>query len=535
MHIVQSFKQARGILALLAISLITLVACGMSAPSVSTTTSAPAAAPLVTVGPLPAPIMAANISDNLPTYTCAADAFASYYTLQAIQQNGLDVAHGFHLGIVPFLLDNKAEYDINEDQRMAALATGKWDCLLTTLDAVALHGEAGQITAIVDESAGADQLWVRDPIKTLNDLRGQKIVATGGSVGEFFANYVLSVAGITLDPQTGATLITVDSVPDAVKSFNDKQANAVSAWEPDVQNAAEGGGRKLVGTDTLRVIVDVIVTSRQSIAARPDVVQSFHDAWFDALKLSAEDFDKYASSIAAWGHNDWSFVSTTNASSDLAGALDLIAQAPLVANKIAMQDTSLIQTRIEQARRVWAAAGRTPSDTSSSVIEPKFVLAAANKQALQTDKPVHNASFYMTARPVFEALSQEEADKAQTLAILPCRTFEFLPGDFTLTEEAKQILRECAVPILSSSPDIYLTVLGSAAWPPDATEQSTLDFAMNRAKSVANYLVAQGITKERLILKATLPPPERRSIGDEREEDRKKDRFVQLTLILTGR
>ncbi len=522
---------------MLVLLVLILSACN-SGPQVQSSTGVPtggAAVAAPTIASLPAPVMSGKITDNLPTYVCAADAFASYYNLQAIQQNGLDVAHGFHLGIVPFLLDNSSAYDINEEQRVGALAAGQWDCLLTTLDSVALHGESGQITAIVDESAGADQLWVRDPIKTLNDLRGQQIVATAGSVSEFFAYYVLNVAGVTLDPRTGATLVEANTVTDAIKSFNQKQANAVSAWEPDVENAAEGGGHKLVGTDTLRVIVDVVVTARQSINSRPEVVQAFHDAWFDALKLSADNFDKYAASIAAWGHNDWSAVSTSNASKDLGSALDLIAQAPLEANQIAMQNTNIIQSRLDQAKRVWAAAGQTPSEVSSSLIEPKFVLASADKANLHSNKPVHNASFYMTAHPSFPVLSSAEADSAQTLAILPCRTFEFLPGDFTLTDEAKQILQECVVPILGSSPDLYMTVLGSAAWPTGETEQGTRDFAMHRAQSVADYLVAQGIDKGRLILKATVPPPERRNLGDDREEDRKKDRFVQLTLILTGR
>src|SRR5215831_6766295 len=78
-----------------------------------------------TVAGLAAPLMG-KVSDNLPVYTCAADAFASYYTLQVIQQAGLDVAHGFHLAIFPFALNDS--YNINEDQRVQALAAGQWDC-----------------------------------------------------------------------------------------------------------------------------------------------------------------------------------------------------------------------------------------------------------------------------------------------------------------------------------------------------------------------------------------------------------------------
>ncbi len=526
------------VLLLLAV-IIGLTGCSSSTPAAPPTaaraqaTTAPATLP--PVGPLPAPITVSSSGDNLPTYTCGADAFASYYTLQVIQQAKLDVAHGFHLAIVPFALDNNKDYDITEDQRVAAVANGKWDCLLTTLDSVALHPESGQITAIVDESAGADQLWAKKNVATLNDLRGQNIAVTEGSVSEFFTYYVLSVAGVTVDPRTGATIVKADTVTDAIKTFNDGKASVVTGWEPDIKDAEKGSGHKLVGSDTLRVVIDVIVTARQSISGRAAVVQSFHDAWFDALKLSAEDFGKYADAVGAWGHNDWSGVSKDKAKDNLGGALDGIAQASLDANRIAMQDTGIIQERIDTAKRVWAAAGREPSNFPGTLIEPKFVLAASGKTALKTNKPLRNNSFYMTARPTFKPLTAEEADKAQTLGILPCRTFEFLPGDYRLTDASKQTLTECAVPILKSSPDIYLTVLGSAAWPTGETEQSTRDFAMKRATSVADYLTSQGVNKDRLVLKATVPPPERRNLGDDREPDRKKDRFVQLTLILTGR
>jgi hypothetical protein len=64
-------------------------------------------------------------------------------------------------------------YDISEEQRTALLRNGQWDCLLTTLDSVALQSP-GVITAIIDETAGADQLWGRD-VETINDLRGKRI------------------------------------------------------------------------------------------------------------------------------------------------------------------------------------------------------------------------------------------------------------------------------------------------------------------------------------------------------------------------
>ena len=117
----------------------------------------------------PDPIWGPNYDadDDLPTYICGADAFGSYFTLQQMQMSGKDIEHGFHLGIIPFFLTD--EYDITEGQRTALLDSGQWNCLLTTLDSVALSSP-GVITAIVDESAGADQLWGRD-IETIQRQR----------------------------------------------------------------------------------------------------------------------------------------------------------------------------------------------------------------------------------------------------------------------------------------------------------------------------------------------------------------------------
>jgi hypothetical protein len=135
------------------------------------TTSAPAQ---IAVVDSPEPIWGPDYdsADGRPSYICGADTFGSYFTLQQMQMSGKDIEHGFHLGIVPFFLDDDPAYDVSEEQRTALLNSGVWNCLLTTLDSVALSSP-GIITAIVDESAGADQLWARD-ISTINDVEKRR-------------------------------------------------------------------------------------------------------------------------------------------------------------------------------------------------------------------------------------------------------------------------------------------------------------------------------------------------------------------------
>lgn len=469
-------------------------------------------------------------ADNLPVYICGADAFGSYFVLQEMQVSGKDVAHGFHLGIVPFLLDKNTDYDVSEEQRTALLNAGKWDCLLTTLDSVALTSP-GQITAIVDESAGADQLWGRN-ISTINDLKGKRIAFSRGSVGEYFVYYTLSIA--RLNPRFDVTLVPEDTVADAVSAFNNQQADAVSGWEPDIYDAKNSSGAPLLSSNQLRIVMDVIVTSRQSIANKADLVQAFHDAWFDTLKAQVENFDQASTDIANWGHNDWSFVSKEKSRDDLTQWLQSVAQADLGDNAFVMRDPAPIVSRLEISRRVWAASGATvPQDNVTDLVNPGFIARSAAQASLQANGNPINDTFSLSTRLELAGINQEDA---VTLAILPCRRFAFLPESTTLTLESRQILDECVLPTLLQSVGLYLRVEGSSAWPGPKgtyTQEQILQFSEARAQSVVDYLTSKGVDPARFIIGATLPPQDHWETDD--PEKQAEDRYVEMVLITSGR
>ncbi|MEW5985551.1 MAG: ABC transporter substrate-binding protein [Chloroflexota bacterium] len=472
----------------------------------------------------------AQPADNLPIYTCGADAFGSYFTLQQMQMSGKDVAHGFHLAIVPFELDGDPTYSVSEEQRTALLNSGQWDCLLTTLDSVALTSP-GVITAIVDESAGADQLWGRD-VATVNDLKGKRVTFSRGSVGEYFLYYTLSIAG--LSPISDVTLVPQDGVAEAVATFNAGEADAVSGWEPDIYEAESGGGVPLLSSNQMRIVIDVMVTSRQSIANKADLVHSFHDAWFDTLKAQVENLETAAAQIAEWGHNDWSFVYPDTASDDLRAWLGSVAQADLGDNAFVMRDTRPIINRLQIARRVWAAAGATvPGDNVEELINPGFVNRSAAQASLQANGNPVNDTFSISSSLDLSGVSTTDAE---TLAVLPCRTFAFLPESTELTLESRRILDSCVVPTLTQSVGLFLRVKGSSAWPGPAgafTQEEILAFAEARAQSVVDYLVLQGIDPARFIVEATLPPQDHWETED--AELQAQDRYVEMTLITVGR
>jgi NitT/TauT family transport system substrate-binding protein len=480
----------------------------------------------------PPPIFAPRYDpdDGLPVYICGADSFGSYFVLQQMQMSGKDVAHGFHLGIIPFSLDQT--YEISEEQRGALLRSGQWDCMLATLESIALSSP-GVVTAIVDESAGADQLWVRG-ISTVNDLKGKRITFSRGSVGEYFVYYALSIA--RLNPRFDVTLLPQDSVAEAVAFFNSGQADAVSGWEPDIYEARNSGGVPLLSSNQLRIIIDVIVTSRHSIANKADLVQAFHDAWFDTLKAQLEDFDAAAAQIAAWGHNDWTYVYPESASDDLREWLKSVAQADLGDNAFVMRDPRPLINRLEIARRVWAASGLAVEDVDvAGLVNPGFVSRSAAQASLQANGNPVNDTFSLSASAQLDVASINP-DEAATLAVLPCRRFTFLPESTELTLESRRILDDCVLPTLSQSVGLFLRVKGCAAWPGPPgtyTKEDILEFARARAQSVVDYLVSQGIDPARFIVEATLPPEEHWETEDPAIQA--EDRYVEMTLVTVGR
>lgn len=480
----------------------------------------------------PAPIWGAGYkaNDGKPTYICGTDAFASYLTLVQIQAAGLDEARGFHLGIVPFQLNNKPEYALTEEQSNAFVEAGLWDCELNTADSVASNAQ-GVITAIIDESAGGDGMWARN-IPTLNDLKGKRIAFVRDSSAEYFMLYTLSIA--RLNPKFDVKLVPAETPDEAVKLFNEGKADAVSAWEPQLSRAKQGGGAPLITSSQLRIIVDVIITSKKSIADKPNVVQAFHDAWFEAMKQQTEKFDIAAEQIAKWGNNDWSEIKPGMAGQNLREQLKQIAQADLGANAFVMRDPTPIYNRLTIARRVWAAGGAIVSaDKVEDLVNPSFVAKSASQSQLQPSARPINDSFSISAKL---DLSGVKVQNTTTLAVLPCNRFTFLPDSATLTLESRRVLDDCVVPTLQQSVGLYLRVKGSSAWPGPKgayTEKQILEFAQARAQAVVDYLVSQKVDRARFVVEAVVPPVERRETDD--PDKQAEDRFVEMALITSGR
>lgn len=458
--------------------------------------------------------------------TFAFDAFPTYYPGIVMQTRKLLELRGYELRLVPFGLEGDAP---SEEERWQKLRSGEWDVLATTLDGFARQSdpEIGAITAVIDESAGADKLVVRPEITTINDLRGKRIAFSRGSVGEYFAYYALSLAGLT---PADVTLVARDSVADAVAAFIAGEADAVSAWEPDVLDAEAQGGQVLIASDKLRAILDVLISSRPALTQRSEAIQAFHDAWFEALKLTVDAPDQAGSEIVAWGNPDWTFVA---APEDFTASLETLAQATLGANQIAFQSPQLLTSRLGEAQKIWAQAGQTPPSVDlNQLIDGRFALGSARSAQLFSTQPPVNSTFLLTARVELPQLSEQDVQGAQEVVKLPLEKIDFLPESTRLTDQAVADLTNQVLPVLRSS-RLYLRIDGSSAWPGPPgrfSEEDIRSFALARATSVQTFLVQQGIDPNRLII-GTLDP---KFPNSENEAELVQDRIVHFTLVTPG-
>lgn len=518
-----------------------------STPAVFEAAAAPNAPPAA-----PNPLFGPNYKpgDGLPVYVCGIEPAPSYLNLLYMQMSGADVAHGFHLGIVPIELE-QAPYEIDEDTMRGYMQRGDWDCIIEEIDEVMI-GDYGIVTALVDESLGENGIWGRD-IPTYYELANKRVAFEEKSSAHFFLLYVLSI--LPPDVRDTVTLLPFRTADAALAAFAEGRADAVSGVGESLFSTASGGGKPIISSDQLRVIANALITSRRAVREKPELVTAFHAAWFDALKAHTADYPKAAETIAAWGHNEWSLVPVENAASVYVSSFAKLAQADLRDNLNIMRNTVPIIDRLVISRQLWQDAGRAVvPDPAEALVDPRFVLALLNSpELLPQGDPINNGFTLATAaRPQADAAPVAETpvvvtavEPAQSLTVtvvtpaadvpvvvLPCRRFEFEAESVQLTDASRQTIDRCVLPALQQRAGLNLRVTGSAAWPGPRgkyTEAQIRAFGRQRAVAIANYLASQGVDPARLIVSDTVPPAERRESLD--RAVLATDRYVEMVLL----
>jgi NitT/TauT family transport system substrate-binding protein len=152
------------------------------------------------------------------------------------QQTGAFARHGLELELVQFTTGLEL---------FQAMIGGSLDMLSTgaVVSNFPARGQ-GKVFLINNVEYATAQLWVRDDIKSVADLKGQKIATTTGTTAHVFLDKALRAA--KLDPAKDVQLVN-QRMAEAVTSFVSGAVPAVALWVPfDVTVRQKvAGARKL--------------------------------------------------------------------------------------------------------------------------------------------------------------------------------------------------------------------------------------------------------------------------------------------------
>ncbi len=135
----------------------------------------------------------------------------------------------------------------------------------------------------VDWSNGGDGIVVRDNVRSVSDLRGQKMVLAESSPSHYFALNMLVAGGV--QPSEVQMIFTPDAFQAAAAFNNQKDIAAAVSWAPDIYNLSEVQGNKLlVSTGTAnKLIADVWFARADFARDHPGIIEGLVRGIFDAM------------------------------------------------------------------------------------------------------------------------------------------------------------------------------------------------------------------------------------------------------------
>jgi NitT/TauT family transport system substrate-binding protein len=164
---------------------------------------------------------------------------------------------------------------------VSLLEEGKIDAnnqtLTETISSVS-NGADLVVVLTTDNSHGADQMIVSEKIKSIRDLKGQKVAVEPGSVDHFFLGKLLARAGMSFND---IKLAPMESKK-AATAFASGEVEATVIYAPLTLTALNrpGSHELFDSLDFAGAISDHLVFTRKFVNDHPDRVQAVVDSWF---------------------------------------------------------------------------------------------------------------------------------------------------------------------------------------------------------------------------------------------------------------
>lgn len=181
-------------------------------------------------------------------------------------------------------LDVKFQDVEDPNDRLIALTAGRLEGMASTVDAFA-RAQSNGVPAVqvfpIDASVGGDGILAKNTIKSVQELKGQKVAVNQGSVSEWFLAQVLKKNGMSLSDVTEQNMKSGE----AGAAFVAGQVDVAVTWEPWLSKAkARTDGRVLVSSKEYPdLIMDSFAFRADFVEKYPATVKEFMKAYYDAF------------------------------------------------------------------------------------------------------------------------------------------------------------------------------------------------------------------------------------------------------------
>ncbi len=393
--------------------------------------------------------------------------------------------------------------------RMKKLRRGELDFAVATVDSFLLNGALeqfpGAIVAVIDESKGGDAIVAdRRRVKSIDGLKnrpGLKIAFTPASPSDHLLKSVAVHFDIpALRERKGAWRVETDGSPAALKMLERGEVDAAVLWEPDVSRATSRADIiKLLGTEsTRRLIVDILLVSRDFLAKDPQVVKILLANYFRALKAYQQAPETLTKDLVG---------ATKLSTKQVEAMLHGVEWVTLSENALRWfglglggesGDEGLVDT-IESAAQILVASGDfgtspVPSGDPYRLLNSSFIeqlLKSGGSEDFGTPAP-HGKS----AQRDFPALDERGWSLLKEVGTMKVLPITFQSGTAELSLEGKVELDKAAAN-LEHYPAFRVVLKGHTGLNGDPAQNRLL--SQERAEAVRRYLnVAHGIDEDRL-------------------------------------
>ncbi len=388
--------------------------------------------------------------------------------------------------------DDNADYAA----RMARLAGGELQFAVATVDSYLLNGAAegfpATIVMVIDESKGGDAVVSRkaafagiDDLKARPELR---VAFTPSSPSEHLLKAVATHFDIPALRGSGDWRVEADGSSAARELLESGKVDVAVLWEPDVSRALRDPAfGKLLGTeDTRKLIVDVLLVSRDFSRDEPELVKLVLHEYFRTLKYYRDDPEQLRADVA-----ERTRLSETEVDSMLQGVAwmtlhDNASRWFGLAQRGQFAKDGIVDA-IDATLQILTEAGDFAGDPLPDQ-DPYRILHSEPLEFLFSEGSfgafAGDGAEQGSARD-FGPLDEAGWEKLREVGTLKVRPITFQSGTDALGPDGKEELDK-AVTSLSHYPNFRIIVKGHTGLRGDAAANRAL--SQRRAEAVARYL-----------------------------------------------